>query len=100
MQVELTLLPQFNTQKYLTFIERCGGIEGFFHEKTRACSTLLKEYQLSFSDERKSALKSAEEELKNPCAPVPLSRTVQILRPEFRELSGCGTEASPTSFPF
>lgn len=65
MQVALTLLPKFNTQKYLTFIERCGGIEGFFHEKTRAFSTLLKEYQLSFSDERKSALKSAEEELKN-----------------------------------
>lgn len=65
MQVALTMLPKFNTQKCLTFIERCGGIEGFFLEKSCAFSALLKEYQLPECDERETALQKAEKELKN-----------------------------------
>lgn len=65
MQVALTMLPRFNTQKCLTLIEQCGGIEGFFHEKTAVFSALLKTYHLDCADERKKALRCAEEELKN-----------------------------------
>lgn len=64
MQVAMTFLPKLNTLLRLPFIERCGGIEGFFMEHTKALKILCPEFQLlpDFFD-RKKALLKAEKEL-------------------------------------
>lgn len=64
-KIAITLLPKLNNRLYLSFIERCGGIEGFFSENTKALSAICQEYNLiPESLNRTIALKKADLELK------------------------------------
>lgn len=65
MQVAITLLPKLNSRLYLEFIEKCGGIEGFFYEKEKALHLLYKEFNIKGEKpfDRKTALERAAHEL-------------------------------------
>lgn len=63
-KIAITMLPKLNNRLYLPFIERCGGIEGFFSENTNALSIICQEYNLpAESLNRTIALQRADQEL-------------------------------------
>lgn len=64
MLVALSFLPKLNNRLYLPFIEKCGGIEGFFMETEHNLSAACRDFNLSpEAFKRQEVLQKAEKEL-------------------------------------